>query len=222
MLLWKGILRRRKDRKRVAERHAMGGFDQINTAGYYAYHHHHSKKYQENNWLVDDLDLLRCITSGIVCEIGCGNAKFLVAGAPHFRKMLGVDWAVTPGLKELPPNVDFMQADLSQGFPLADSIDPASGQKLFDLLCSADFFEHLHLDAAKRLIQDILPTAKYHYHKIACYDDYRHHLTILSPREWLRLFKAHDKNFYLHRVYDRRNKGQDVAVITNYKPLPKA
>lgn len=215
-----GIIRRRKDRERVAQRHAVGGFNEVNTAAYYEHHHNTSQKYQDNNWLVDDIGILRNITDGVVCEIGCGNSKFLHQGAPYFRKMLGVDWAVTPGALNLPPNVDFMQADLSQGFPPASMmIDP--NIKLFDLLCSADFFEHLHQAAAEHLIQEMLPTAKYHYHKIACYDDYRHHLTILSPSEWLALFKKHDKTFYLHRV-DHRTKGRDVAIVTNYPSLPKA
>lgn len=209
----RGYFQRMKDRKIVAQRHAANAFKDVATADHYQYLHNEFKPYQENNWLVDDLPILNKITQGYVCEIGCGNGKFLFAGAPHFQKILGVDWARSSQIVDLPANVGFAQADLSAGFPKMEK---------FDLMCSADFMEHLTLEAITRLIEQIIPAATYHYHKIACYDDGGSHLTILEPSEWLELFSKHAPGFYLHRVYDRRKNGQDVAVITNFKNLPKS
>jgi len=209
----RGFFQRIKDRKTVAERIRTGESQKVANAGHYQHIHETFVPYQENNWLVDDLPLLTKITTGSVCEIGCGNGRFLNAAAAHYEQLMGVDWAYSPLMVVLPEKVRFQEADLSAGFPIAEK---------FDLLCSADFLEHLTYEAVGRLIGQIIPAAKYHYHKIACYDDGGSHLTILSPSEWLRIFRKYDKSFYLHRVNDRRNNGQDVAVITNYKNLPKS
>lgn len=206
----RGMLRRPKDRKIVEERLQSGEYQKVYRAEHYQYLHEEFTPYMENNWLVDDMPRLRTITGGVVCEIGCGNGKFLKAAAPYFQKLVAVDWAKSPQLENVPGNIEFIQQDLSKGFDI---------DRQFDLMCSADFLEHLTLEAADRLIEQIIPKATYHYHKIACYDDGGSHLTILSPREWLKLFKQHDPHFYIAEVKDRRKNGQDVVVVTN---VPKS
>lgn len=210
----KGFFQRIQDRKVVAKRIQSGEMNHIASAEHYQHLHESFNLYQENNWLVDDLPLLQKISTGSLCEIGCGNGRFLKAALGHYQKLTGVDWAHSPLMVVLPEDqVQFIQADLGQGFPVEEK---------FDVMCSADFLEHLSLENAARLITQIVPAATYHYHKIACYDDGGSHLSILEPGHWLRLFKKHDPKFYIHRVYDRRKNGQDIVVVTNYRPLPKA
>lgn len=168
---------------------------------------HESSVYRDRNWLVADLPLLTARSGGTLVEIGCGNGRFLDAAAPHFTRLIGCDWALSPVLREVLArhrNVEFWPCDATQ-----DAL-PAGA----DIVVSADVLEHFppaQLPAALARIDAIAPRA---YHKIACYDDGHSHLAILPPHQWLKLFRDCDPAYELLATQIRRgDAAQRVAVI---------
>lgn len=148
---------------------------------YYQRLHDENLAFQRNNWLVEELPTLVKVGGESILELGCGNGKFLAAAAPHWKNVVGLDWARSPVLTDIlskVSNVTFTQADVTVWEPV----------RPFDLVVSADFLEHLPLDRLPFVLKRIARFGRRNFHKIACYDDGHSHLSILSPLEWLHLF----------------------------------
>jgi SAM-dependent methyltransferase len=200
-------IHRFKGRRAIAERVRSGEASIVASSAHYQHVHDTFKPYQENNWLVPDAPRILTFSRGSLCELGCGNGRFLKLVASHYNFVCGIDWACSPLLEPLPRNVSFVQADLSLKFPLSDK---------FDVVCSADFLEHLELSAITKLLASISSQAAINYHKIACYDDGGSHLTLLSPAQWLSLFRAVDKDYRIESMEMRRGDSrQEVVTISN-------
>ena len=174
------------------------------TASFYD-RQHEDADYRRNNWLLEELPALGLPRPWTIIEVGCGNGHFLRAAAPQVTRMIGVDWATSPELRNLPGNVEVVKGNVA-----ADPIP--SG----DLVCSADVLEHfspLDLDA---VVAKLVNAGQYQHHVIACYDDGHSHLSVLPPAAWLALFRKHCQNAYLADVrYRRDDPAQIVCVISN-------
>ena len=166
---------------------------------------HEDVQYRQNNWLLDQLPVLTRIHPRTVIEIGCGNGHFLRAAAPHVQQLIGVDWAQSPELIDLPANVQVLQLDVVTGrIP--------SG----DLVCSADVLEHFAPADVDGVVSKLASAGRYQHHVIACYDDGHTHLSILPPAGWLAVFRKHCESVYLADVHYRRNDpAQIVCVVSN-------
>jgi len=177
---------------------------EVFTPEFYQKLHDDNGGYRRNNWLVDHAKYLKKSDIKSVLEVGCGNGKFLHAGAKIFDEIVGVDWAESGELANLPDNVSFARANILE-------LEFENNQ--FDLVCSADVLEHFPTEEIEGLVKKLIDAGKYNYHVIACYDDNKSHLTIWKPQQWLNLFHRIDPSF---RMKDKffRNRG-DVCVITN-------
>lgn len=166
---------------------------------------HEDVDYRVNNWLLDQLDIVKGANAGTVVEIGCGNGRFLRAIAPHAARVIGVDWAHSPELFNLPANVSILHADV-----VSDAIPTG------DLLCSADVLEHFAPRDVDGVVAKLARAAPRQHHVIACYDDGHTHLSILPPAAWLAIFRQHCPTVYLAEVgYRRNDPTQIVCVVSN-------
>jgi SAM-dependent methyltransferase len=152
-------------------------------SAYYQRLHDTSTGYQHNNWLLDELPVLRAFGGCSLVELGCGNGRFLAQAARHWAEVTGVDWARSPVLDAVlrrQPRIRFVQQDATQ----------LSLPGCFDLLVSADFLEHVPPPLLPGLIARMNAAATTCFHKIACYDDGHSHLSIFDAATWLALFHA--------------------------------
>mgnify|MGYP001284045383 CR=1 FL=1 len=184
----------------------LGYFNLVSRPEHYQYLHDEFDPYIINNWLLDDIDFLAKRVQGNICEVGCGNGKFILSASKYFKTITGIDWAKSSGIEKLPKNCKFIKHDLSKGMPKGS----------FDMICSADFLEHLRKKDVLNLIGEMCNSSPLNYHKIACYDDGGSHLTILSPEEWLDIFKKFSPDFKIRDITDRRNNNQEVVIISNF------
>jgi hypothetical protein len=92
---------------------------------------HEDADYRRNNWLLDQVATVKNIAPRTIVEIGCGNGRFLRAVAPYATQVIGVDWAHSPELVDLPDNVSVLRVNVVTGAV------PAG-----DVICSADVLEH--------------------------------------------------------------------------------
>lgn len=176
-------------------------------AGYYQALHDTNPAFQNNNWLTQDLEILRGWGGRSVLELGCGNGRFLDRAADHWPRVVGVDWAKSPVLDhvlERHPGVAFVQADILAWTP----------DELFDLVVSADFLEHLPPTAMADALRRFDAFGKRHYHRIACYDDGHSHLSIHAPETWLEMFAAVAPGRYALLSCEARKGNPDKLVIT--------
>lgn len=153
------------------------------SANYYQRLHDENLAFQRNNWLVEEVTTLKGFGGKSVLELGCGNGLFLAEAALIWDKVVGVDWARSPvidGVLRRFKNVRFEQVDVRNWAPNA----------VFDIVASADFFEHIAPQDLKNLIRAVVSFGRIQYHKIACYDDGHSHVSIFSPNEWLDVFAA--------------------------------
>lgn len=171
---------------------------------YYQKLHESNPAYQENNWLVErQASLLKC-RPGTLVEIGCGNGKMLREVASRVRKVIGIDWALSPLFVAMPENVRFIQADLKTcDIPKAD------------LVCSADVLEHFDEDDAASIIERCVKAGVYNYHIIACFDDEHSHLTVQPPEYWESLFTKVDKRYKIIKLIHRKDL-KEACLIANY------
>jgi cyclopropane fatty-acyl-phospholipid synthase-like methyltransferase len=180
---------------------------------YYQRLHDEHPAFQQNNWMLSELETLKLYQARSVVEIGCGNGKFLSAASPHFEHITGIDWARAPamdGILKEHANTAFIQADLIGSFPETPD---------FDLLLSADFLEHLPTDSLRDAIGRYHRKARFHFHKIACYDDGHSHLSILDPVDWLDLFKSISPDYTIFSLEKRNGDSTKlVCCITNHNP----
>jgi SAM-dependent methyltransferase len=178
--------------------------DDALTSSFYDHQHEHVD-YRRNNWLLDQLHILKGLNPRTVVEIGCGNGRFLRAVAPYAAKVIGIDWAQSPELLNLPDNVEVLRCDVVTGaIP--------SG----DLICSADVLEHFAPRDVDLVVSKLVSAGPYQHHVIACYDDGHTHLSILPPAGWLAAFRKFSKTAYLADVHYRRDDpAQIVCVVSN-------
>ena len=180
------------------------------SAAYYQELHDNNQAFINNNWLVDEVELLRRLSgdSTNVLELGCGNGRFLEAAADIWPAVTGMDWAHSPYLDSLlqtKSNVHFIQADISK-----QTLDTH-----YDLVVSADFLEHLPSELLNRVIAESLRAGRVNFHKIACYDDGHSHLSILPPEEWLARFKAQPggENSRIFRSEVRKGNPRNIVIV---------
>ncbi len=195
--------RHKSTRPSVAERRC--------DSAYYQRLHDTSTGYQCNNWLLDELPVLRAIGGRSLVELGCGNGRFLAQAAKDWAEVTGVDWARSPvldGVLRQQPRVRFVQQDATQlSFP---------GR--FDLLVSADFLEHLPPPSLPAQIARMNAAATTCFHKIACYDDGHSHLSIFDAATWLALFHAAAPGAgyrLLKASYRHTSHAKPVIVVSN-------
>lgn len=200
---------------RAAPRAATAAAPRRADAGYYQALHENSAKYQTNNWLVDELPELRGVGAASILEAGCGNGLFLRHAVAHWADVTGMDWARSPvldGVLREHPGVRFIQQDIAAFHP----------DRRWGLLASADFLEHLAPAALPDVIQRLHAAADVCYHKIACYDDGHSHLSVFSPRAWLRLFQqaCPDAGYRIVKTSIRKQRRKKVVVISNLPVAP--
>lgn len=176
------------------------------TAEYYQDLHDNSTGYQENNWLVDEIEeILKCRPDSLL-EIGYGNGKFLRQAASRVSNLRGVDWAKSPQADNMPANVELQVNDVTK-----DELPYAN------LVCSADVLEHFPAQKIDNILRKLHKAGTYNYHVIACYDDRHSHLCILTPEEWLEKFKQISHHFQLKKVTHRNGDQRKlICVISNF------
>ncbi|WFU10869.1 hypothetical protein QA646_08525 [Rhizobium sp. CB3090] len=178
------------------------------TANDYQRLHDTDRGYQENNWLVDHSDIISMASPRVVVEVGCGNGRFLHEIARRVETVIGLDWARSPQMGELPANVMFRTINV-----LVDNLPQG------DICCSADVLEHFEPRVLPQLLRKMHDSARINYHVIACYDDGHSHCAVLHPGQWLGLFKSIDPAYELAAVVTRPSRPDRMAcVITNLKP----
>src|SRR5262249_24210641 len=133
---------------------------------YYQRLHETNSGYKENNWLLPEINAIVEAGVGHIVELGCGNGHFLRAASKVVDRVTGIDFAVSPLLDNLPPNVEFHQLDV-----VADKLPGG------DLACSADVLEQIAEEDIAKAIGNIRRTAPLQYHLVACYDDGHSHET---------------------------------------------
>jgi len=191
--------------KRIKESLITPAQIELKDAYYYQELHSNDYGYQNNNWLVSELETISKLHPESLLEIGCGNGRFISAIAETVPKVIGVDFAKSPMISNLPSNVNFLECDVIDG-----SLPTAN------LVCSADVLEHFPFEIIRDVLRKILNAGPLQYHIIACYDDGHSHATILQPGEWLSLFQEFDKNTKIIDLRPRRNDpNQIVCVLSN-------
>lgn len=176
-------------------------------AGYYQSLHDDNPAFQNNNWLLQDLALLRRAGGESILELGCGNGLFLQQAAQHWSHVTGLDWAKSPRIDAVTsrsPNVEFIQADVRDWRP----------GRTFDIVASADFLEHLPPDVLTDCLDRIHAMAPAQFHRIACYDDGHSHLSIFPPAHWLELFTRGGMRAYSLLSCEPRKGNPANLVIT--------
>jgi SAM-dependent methyltransferase len=178
---------------------------------YYKMLHDTARGYQENNWLVSEIDNLLGADPHSVLEIGCGNGRFLVEAKNRgVSQIMGVDWVRSPMLAELGVEDLVQLCDITK-----DELPRA------DLVCSADVLEHLAPASLPSTLARIHAAGRLQYHVIACYDDGHSHLSVMPPADWLHRFRKLSPTYQLLAV--RRRPGNhktlhEICVISNYTP----
>lgn len=180
------------------------------SADYYQNLHDTNQAFMENNWLLNELDLIRGIAGDVnsLLELGCGNGRFLEQAANVWPEVTGVDWAKSAYLNKLQTiykNIRFIQADIST----------FKFQQKYDLIVSADFLEHLPKELLGVVIAEALRAGLVNFHKIACYDDGHSHLSILTPDEWLAIFNAQPGGESIRIVHSEFRKGNPSNIVVS-------
>jgi hypothetical protein len=178
--------------------------DEALTASFYD-QQHEDADYRRNNWLLDQVETVTRIAPRTIVEIGCGNGRFLRAVAPYAAQIIGVDWAHSPELVDLPDNVSVLRTNVVTGAV------PAG-----DVICSADVLEHFAPRDIDAVVSKLVGAGPFQHHVIACYDDGHTHLSILPPAAWLAIFRKYCATAYLAAVdYRRRDPTQIVCIVSN-------
>lgn len=181
-------------------------------AGYYQTIHEENAAYQQNNWLLEEIDRLTTFGTGSILELACGNGRFLDLAASRFQQVYGCDWAVSPLLSRVLAehgNVSFFRSDLYRELPPCQA----------ELVVSADFLEHLAPDRLDDVLGRIDAIARKAFHKIACYDDGHSHLSVFEPAAWLERLRSIDATYQLERVEDRSgDPNRQIAVFVKGRP----
>lgn len=183
-------------------------------ARYYQQLHDENPAFQRNNWMVDELPRLRPLGGRSLLEVGCGNGRFLDVAAAHWARVVGTDWARSPHLDAV------LAAHANVSFVLADATSDALPGG-FDIVCSADFLEHLPEEALPGVLTRLLAAGRWNLHKIACYDDGHSHLSILPPDRWLALWHASPGGQSMRVLQTTLRKGQADKIVLLVGNLPQ-
>jgi SAM-dependent methyltransferase len=179
--------------------------EQIELRHVYETLHKENHDFQTNNWMLEDLPYLQTLNIDSIVEIGCGNGRFAIEAAKHFKLVTAIDWAASPVItsSNLPENLKYIVSDVSQAnIPVSSAV------------VSADFFELIATNQILPLVEKLACAAPIQFHKISCYPDSRGlHLVVQSPEEWLEMFKQVDKAFIIHKIEYRRERN-DQPVVT--------
>lgn len=177
---------------------------------YYTSLHETNSGYQQNNWLVEEADLLSHIPGETLQEVGCGNGRYLDLAAQTRRRVIGCDWAQSPGVRELQTrlrNVEFVACDITRQIPHFGA----------DILVSADVLEHIAPQDIAQTLARLTRAGRWQFHKIACYDDAHSHLTIRDPAWWLAQFCAVSPSYRLVRAEFRLgDQGRPICIVSNF------
>ncbi|MEP7729351.1 class I SAM-dependent methyltransferase [Marinomonas primoryensis] len=177
-------------------------------ASYYQDLHDNNDAFKKNNWLLKDFDKLKELKTSVssVLELGCGNGRFLELANTIWDDVTGVDWAKSSHIEDLITNhhnIKFIQADVT-----ALQLD-----RVYDLVVSADFLEHLAPDDLPNVIQGMLRIGKMNHHKIACYDDGHSHLSIFPSEKWLELFRSQPGGENVRIIQEELRKGREGHIV---------
>lgn len=183
------------------------------NASYYQDLHDNNDAFKKNNWLLKDFDQLKPLKAKVssILELGCGNGRFLELAGSIWDDVTGVDWAKSKHIEELlvsNQNIKFIQADVTS----------LELERVYDLVVSADFLEHLAPEDLPKVIQGMLRSGKINHHKIACYDDGHSHLSIFPSEWWLDLFRSQKGGENMKIVQEELRKGREghlVVTISN-------
>lgn len=186
------------------------------NAEYYQNLHDNNRAFLENNWLVDELNVIQSLVNKVetVLELGCGNGRFLEIAAKLWPEVTGVDWAKSSYIDTLLKNysnIKFIQADVTK-LKLTQS---------YDLVVSADFLEHLPEDILPLVIGGMLQAGQVHFHKIACYDDGHSHLSIFPPEKWVTLFQSQPGGENTRIVQQEIRKGNPKNIVITLSNVPQ-
>jgi hypothetical protein len=144
---------------------------------YYSFLHATHEGFQQNNWLAPFARTLGRLKAKRVVECGTGNGAFASAIADYCSDVIGLDWAPSPHFPRYRAGISFQLWDA-----LKDLVPPS------DLVCSADFLEHMPPIIVTDVLRNMLSAAPAQFHVMACYDDGHSHLTIESAEAWLSRF----------------------------------
>lgn len=184
---------------------------QTQDAEYYSQAHRNLEGYRVNNWMMPFARPLRMLGVDSVIECACGNGEFSEVFARHVRTYWAMDWAASPLLPHSTPGFRHLRWDA-----YTDTLPQA------DLLCSADFLEHIREGELDNVLSRMLTAAPRQFHVVACYDDSHSHLTIEPPEWWLdRLRHVSALNGdtgadWQLLDWSRRNPERPVAVVCNF------
>ena len=166
--------------------------------------HISDKGYNENNWLLTDIPDILSLSPKTVLEVGAGNLRSARKLASNGFPVIAVDW-INLNEKSLPERLVYKKLDL-----LTDSLPIA------DLVCSADVLEHIPAENIFSVVEKLVNNSRIGYLKIACYDDGHSHLTLISPLQWLDIFKRFDMSYYIKSIeFRKENLAYPVVIITN-------
>lgn len=130
------------------------------------------KKYAEYKWhLKRHLKIIQEYNHKTVLDIGCGHGYIVEKMVHHGIDAYGVDISIYAG--ELIPG-RFFQWDATLGLPFKD--------KVFDLVISMDFFEHLYDNEINVTRDEMLRIGK-NVISLISFKRNDYHLTV-NPREW--------------------------------------
>lgn len=164
--------------------------------------HETNSGYQNNNWMMDEIEFIRKLQLNSIIEIGCGNGKFLKEVSKFIPSVVGVDLVKSPLITE--EGYNFYQRNI-----ITEELDFKS-----DLLVSADVMEHFKESDIPAIIGKFTKISDNQMHIIACYDDGHSHETIKTPDEWLELFSCISDDFRL--LWTKKRKERDICCISNF------
>lgn len=165
--------------------------------------HERNYGYQNNNWMLDQVEYIRKLRLQSILEIGCGNGRFLYDVSHFIPTVIGVDLVRSPLIDE--SKYKFYKKNvIEEDLPFQT-----------DLVVSADVMEHFKEEHIPSLIRKFLEVSDKQMHIIACYDDGHSHETIKPPEEWLKLFNCISEKFRIRWIKER--KGRDICCISNFE-----
>ncbi|MGO9518405.1 MAG: class I SAM-dependent methyltransferase [Candidatus Korobacteraceae bacterium] len=185
----------------------------IASSDYYTALHTGEQGYRSNNWLAPYARALSQLAPQRVVECGTGNGAFATAMAVFAPEVIGLDWA---------PSSKFPHGKAGVSFLLWDAMNDSVPEA--DLVCSADFLEHIPPARVQDVLGRMLSAAKAQFHIVACYDDGHSHLTIEPAASWLERFmiasSLPNRLSWQFRICDLSARSADAptAVITNIPP----
>lgn len=179
---------------------------EVFNSSFYVDMHNSSEMYQQNNWFGDKyIEILKQNNFKTVFELGSGNGLATKKLSTFCDKVISCDWNPNPYCSL--ENIDFHNCSL---FDLPRGITA-------DVSISADVIEHFPQDKLHKLCGRLDNIAPNGLHIIAGYADGTSHLSVLSPWDWLKIFRCFDEKYRLIEIDARRgNWKTPVFVFSNF------